>query len=427
MQRAIALRRVTITRMPLTQTSLAPRGFRVVALAGAAIVAGCAQWGSAVLEDNHVAFNSAVADAMDRQMLLNIVRMSERRPTQWMTVSVINVQSTVGAGANGTVTIPSSGLVGGEAGGHLSFSYSPNITFVPQQGERLARELMASIPISTLEHLVSAGWSPEVVMLMCVGKFEHTSSFQVTYRHGIRLPNGDFGRMLQLMASLGDRGLLTLTQAPEEIVWNATPIPAEQIDVARIVQGSKDAGFFAPRPDGGYDYRTTELVPVLVLHPGIESAPEAADLERVMGVLPRAGSHRIVTSQEPGLEQHVAIRTRSFMATLQLLSAGVDPFPDAPGPQHDLDTLDELFAAMASVGEQFDLRQHMSALFRIHCSDRRPSDAVVSVHNGRHWYWIAPEDKSSRSAFAMIRDMYDLQVTATGQSPLLTLPVGAGR
>jgi hypothetical protein len=30
--------------------------------------------------------------------------------------------------------------------------------------------------------------------------------------------------------------------------------------------------------------------------------------------------------------------------------------------------------------------------------------------------------------FAMVRDMYDLQVTAEGQStPILTLPVGTGR
>ena len=54
---------------------------------------GCARWGSAVLEDNHVAFNTSVAEAMDRQMLLNIVRMSQRRPTQWMTVSLINAVS----------------------------------------------------------------------------------------------------------------------------------------------------------------------------------------------------------------------------------------------------------------------------------------------------------------------------------------------
>ena len=32
-------------------------------------------------------------------------------------------------------------------GGNVSFSYTPNITLLPQQGERLARELMSPIPV----------------------------------------------------------------------------------------------------------------------------------------------------------------------------------------------------------------------------------------------------------------------------------------
>ncbi len=398
-----------------------------LALATVATVAGCAQWGSAVLEDNHVAFNSAVADSMDRQMLLNIVRMSERRSTQWMTVSAINVQSTVGAVASGSATVPAGGSVAGTGGAGVSFSYSPNITFVPQKGERLARELMSPIPINTLEDLVSAGWSPEIVMLMCVAKFQDTTSFQVTYRHGIRLANGDFGRLLQLMSSLGEQGLLTITQVPDEIIWNAAPIPAEQVGVDQIVQGAQVAGIFTPRPGGGYDYRTTEMVPVLTLHPGIEASPEAAELERLLNIPPEAACHRIVASQDTGTANHVTIRTRSFMATLELLSTGVDPYPDAPAPRVDIDTPIELFARMASVTDNFDMRQHMRALFRVRCSDTRPTDAVVSVHNGRHWYWIDCHDISSRSAFAIVRDMYDLQVTDTAQSPVLTLPVTSVR
>ena len=85
---------------------------RALALCGCATaLSGCARWGASVLEDNHAAFNTSVAEAMDRQMLLNIVRMSQRRPTQWMNVSLINVQATVGAGTNGAVAVPAGGLV----------------------------------------------------------------------------------------------------------------------------------------------------------------------------------------------------------------------------------------------------------------------------------------------------------------------------
>jgi hypothetical protein len=64
----------------------------------------------------------------------------------------------------------------------------------------------------------------------------------------------------------------------------------------------------------------------------------------------------------------------------------------------------------------------------VHCTDQAPKDALVSVHDGRHWYWIDRADYTSRILFAMVRDMYDLQVTAENQSsPVLTLPVGTGR
>jgi hypothetical protein len=57
-----------------------------------------------------------------------------------------------------------------------------------------------------------------------------------------------------------------------------------------------------------------------------------------------------------------------------------------------------------------------------------PKDALVSVHDGGDWYWIDRADYTSRILFAMVRDMYDLQVTADTQiSPVLTLPVGTGR
>jgi hypothetical protein len=64
----------------------------------------------------------------------------------------------------------------------------------------------------------------------------------------------------------------------------------------------------------------------------------------------------------------------------------------------------------------------------VHCTRSRPADPLVAAHDGRHWYWISRDDHTSRILFAMVRDMYDLQVTAEGQSgPVLTLPVGTGR
>ena len=408
------------------RTSAAIRLVAIVAFA-AIPLAGCARWGSAILEDNHVAFNTSVAEAMDRQMLLNIVRMSQRRPTQWMNVSLINVQSTVGAGTSGALAVPSDGMVSGGAGGNLSFSYTPNITFLPQQGERLARELMSPIPISTVERLVSAGWPAELVMLMCLEKVGNVQGFDVTSDRSIVLEDGEFGRLLQLLHSLGKRHLVSLSQVPEAVTWNAEPIPRADVTIDRIVQASKGGGAFFRRDDGNYDYRTIERVPVITFYDGIERIPEAADLSRMLNVPARAGSYRLVASEDIWPGDTLSMRARSFVATLQLLSMGVDPSPGAPPPAPDVDTEDELYARMAAAGDE-DLAPFVRAVFRVHCGDSRPSDPLVSAHDGRRWYWIDRDDKTSRILFAMVRDMYDLQVTAEGQgSPVLTLPVGTGR
>jgi hypothetical protein len=403
---------------------------RAAACLGAACLAagGCAQWGSAVLRDNHVAFNSSVADAMDRQMLLNIVRMSRRRSTQWMTVSVINVQSTVSTGANGGIGIPVDGRVTGLTGGNVSFSYTPNITLLPQQGERLARELMSPIPVSTVERLVSAGWPLELVILMCVEKFGDVDGFDVTSDRGIVLEDGRFGRMLQLLSALGDQYLISLSQVPQTVTWNAEPIAATEVTLDRIMQASKSGAAFLKRDDGAYDYRTIQHVPVLTLYEGIENSAEGKELAPMLSIPAEADSYRLVASEDIWEGDTLSIRSRSFVATLHLLSMGVDPSEDMEPPSPDIDTEEELYARMATVVGHQDLSAYVRAVFRVHCTYMEPKDALVSVHDGGDWYWIDRADYTSRILFAMVRDMYDLQVTADTQiSPVLTLPVGTGR
>ena len=406
---------------------LAPRMLAAIATS-ALTLAGCASWGSRILEDNHVAFNTSLAEAMDRQMLLNIVRMSQRRPAQWMSVSLINVQSTVGAGTNGGVAVPADGMVSGATAGNLSFSYTPNITFLPQQGERLARELMSPIPVSTVERLVSAGWPIELVILMCIEKIGNVNGFDVTSDRGIVIENGDFGRLLQMINRLGQRHLVSFSQVPEAVTWNADPIPRADVTVDRIMQASKGGGAFFKRPDGDYDYRTIERVPVMTLYPGIERSPDAPELTRMLGLPAKPESFRLVSSEDIWPGDTLSMRARSFVATLQLLSMGVDAFPGAPAPAEDIDTEAELYARMATANENQDLSPFVGAVFRVRCSTSRPADALVAVNDGRHWYWIDRGDYTSRTLFAMVRDMYDLQVTSEGQSgPVLTLPVGTGR
>ena len=177
-----------------------------------------------------------------------------------------------------------------------------------------------------------------------------------------------------------------------------------------------------------FDYRTIERVPVMTLYDGIEASPEGTELASMLNIPAKPGSYRLVASEDLWPGDTLSMRTRSFVATLQLLSMGVDASPDTPPPTPDVDTEDELYARMAQVKAFDDLSPYVPAVFRVRCSERKPSDPLVSAHDGRYWYWIDRNDHTSRILFAMVRDMYDLQVTGDNQAgPVLTLPVGTGR
>jgi hypothetical protein len=47
---------------------------------------------------------------------------------------------------------------------------------------------------------------------------------------------------------------------------------------------------------------------------------------------------------------------------------------------------------------------------------------MVQFHDG--YFWIDPEDRTSVQVFSLIRDLFDLQVTAGSEvKPVLTIPV----
>ena len=392
------------------------------------LIASCARWGGNVLEENHVAFNTSVSDAMDRQMLLNIVRMSKDKPVQWMIVSAINVQVTVGANVNGLAVIPTSGLVEGEAGGALNLNYTPNITFLPRQGEQLAREMMSPIPVSTIESMVSASWPISWVLFLTADQVQTVRSFDITRRNGMVTHSKQFGRLMQLFNDLETKQLVTLSEVPTQITWNPNPIPKESVDIASIMRSKTDKSGFIARPDGAFDYKSIESVAVLTLHPTIEQSKEGDEFLKMLGLSTSENNYRMLSSVDIWPGKTFSIRTRSFTAVMRLLSMGVDSFVDAPDPPVFMNTAEELFAKMAEAPDGSDLTENVDAIFRVHCTSTRPKDSLVSVLYHDQWYWIDETDFTSRCLFSMVRDMYDLQVkNEVGNAPVLTIPVGSGR
>ncbi len=401
------------------------KNIEILATASALYVGGCAQWGANVLEENHVAFNTAVCQAMDSQMLLNIVRMSMEEPTQWMMVSAINVNTSVGGSLSGGVTIPSSGFVSGTSGGATSFTYTPNITMIPKQGEQLARELMSPIPVSSIESMVSASWPMSWVIFLTCEQFQNVSSFDVTRGFEIHANDPRFGRMMQLFDELQSKHLTSLSLSSVPIVWNEEPIPAAEVNLGSIVSAKKDRALMHKRLDGMYDYVSIESVPVLTMYEGIQNDSHGEELLKLLDLENVPGSYRMISVENPLPGKHVSMRTRSLAALMRLMSFGVDSVANAPPPQENVDTPEELWNLLSATTTATDLSHNVNAVFRVHRGATAPSDATVSVAFRGQQFWIEASDRTTKEVFALVRDLYDLQVKSGNETtPVLTIPVG---
>jgi hypothetical protein len=119
-------------------------------------------------------------------------------------VSSINVNTSVSAAVNGNVDAVTPPGLGASGGGGVggNFNYTPNITYIPRQGEELAKEMMSPIPVESIEKMVSAGWPISWVLFLACERFQGVNSFDVTLGTTMGLDDAKFGRLLELMDHL---------------------------------------------------------------------------------------------------------------------------------------------------------------------------------------------------------------------------------
>jgi hypothetical protein len=385
---------------------------------------GCSQLAGKQLENDHAAFNTAVADAMDRQMLLNLVRLAHDEPTQWVSVTQINTSTTYRAAVGTSANFQ--GLAFEGASADAGFSYTPTLTFVPRQGEQLANEMMAPIPVESMEHLVSAGYPMSWILFLACERFQSVQSFDVNVRDGIVSADSKFARAIILFSDLQRRGLISLSLVRVPVIWNWEPIPKESVTLASIMSARTDNSVLELREDGkGYDFVSIERVPVLTAYDGIQSDANGRELCEILGIEPIARDWKLVGIEDRIPGEFLTVRTRSLSAVLRLLSLGVDRRDNTmPAPPRAANA-SAAFASLESGMTSERLRELVRSVFVIERSASAPSDAAVSVLHAGQWYFIREDDRTTKQAFAMLRDLFDLQVKPerTNGRPVLTVPI----
>jgi hypothetical protein len=73
----------------------------------------------------------------------------------------------------------------------------------------------------------------------------------------------------------------------------------------------------------------------------------------------------------------------------------------------------------------FDWGELLDGFFSVYYSQQRPRNAAVAVRFRGLWFYIARDDESSLSTFALLNQLASLTSgERRGAAPVLTLPVG---
>lgn len=306
------------------------------------------------------------------------------------------------------------------------FSYTPTLTFVPRQGEQLANELMAPIPVESMEHLVSAGYPMSWILFLACERFQSVQSFDVNLRDGIVSADSKFARAVILFSDLQRRGLISLSLVRVPIIWNWEPIPKESVTLASIMSARTDNSVLELREDGkGYDFVSIERVPVLTTYDAIQNDANGRELCEIIGIEPVARDWKLVGIEDRIPGEFLTVRTRSLSAVLRLLSLGVDRRDNTMPPPPRATNASAAFASLETGMTSERLRELVRSVFVIERSASAPSNAAVSVLHAGQWYFIREDDRTTKQAFAMVRDLFDLQVKPDGTNgrPVLTVPI----
>jgi hypothetical protein len=194
-----------------------------------------------------------------------------------------------------------------------------------------------------------------------------------------------------------------------------------------LIDAAKAGSEFRLGDDGQTMVLTQEKrVLILRIAENAQDSPDVARLRALLRLAPDSQRYDLVDPADGeyhpltqvGTFSNIAIDTRSLLGVMYYLSNGV-----AVPPEHQLDG--PVTQTLDKTGRPFDWGELLDGFFKVHYSKQRPSNAAVAVQYRGTWFYIAGNDESSLSTFALLNQL-DSYTSGErqGAAPVLTLPVG---
>jgi len=341
------------------------------------LLAGCSVLGPSAIHNGRLAYNEAISETDNQQLLLAIIH--NRYEEQVNLLMVASVTANVRVRTSSTVQL-GFGSTDDYTGNLVPFSAAgvyeenPTISYVPVSGEKYTRQLMSPLPISLLARFAETMTNPAPVYTALVANINnlHNPDFLITPAQ----PDPDFDRVVSLMSALTQAQCLHWIEDPQDrsysiVIDNYTPV---------------------------YTAKVTELLELLGL-------PAARD-EAGRVILP-------VSLALHGRDNGgIGIITRSVFDLGEILSASIEV------PEHEKDSgIATLYPPTGLAGKNLRIRH----------ATEEPAHAYIRVKHRDNWFYIDETDQPTKQYFRLMSTLWSLTISESAAkgaaAPVLTVPV----
>jgi hypothetical protein len=359
----------------MTIGSCAARGMLVSA--AAVWLASCHSVGPTTIPRDRFDYSAAIGDSWKRQTLLNIVRLRYADPPIFVDVGQVVAGYSLETVVSVAGVASSPGAVQGDTaslGAQGRFTDRPTITYTPLTGNRFIENIATPITPPAIFESIESGFPAHAMLLLGVSSI-----------NGLR--NTEFD------------------------IEGGKPADPRFLEVAQLLRAAQQRGMFGVRvrqdPGGG---RTMLLT---LRHPQAtdEQRADAQRVRELLGLDLQATEFELVAGEFSTSPTQIAVRGRSLLRVLQLMSLYVDV------PEQDITD------GRATQGLPGGATDQPGVGFRVLSSEDEPDDAFVSVHYRGQYFYVSDRDLRAKRALSFVLILFSLaDRSEEAAKPLITIP-----
>ena len=342
------------------------------------LLCGCSVVGPTAISNGRLAYNQAITETNNQQMLMIIVQNRYEEQGNLLAVSsvtanvrlITNTGIQLGFGNNDDF---SGNLV--PFGTSTIYEENPTISYVPVAGAKYTSRLMTPVPVEVLAQLAGTVNGPAYIFTTLVSSINGIKN--PDFMFSPEEPDPRFNRLVELVTDLtraqrlnwvkepGRKGVLSL------VIDRTTPAARENADaLLRLLE--------LPEPE---DAAARVIVPFSLALDGRDHGG-------------------------------IGITTRSVYDLLEILSAAIE-VPES-------DQRDGITTSYPQLG-------HVGKGLRIACAGTRPEHASVAVKYRNGWFYIDERDQATKQFFRLMGTLWSTTIAESASevtsAPVLTVPV----